>query len=290
MNQRILFMIVNDQLQYLTNSDMDHKEWYLSLGLPEDDFNNIIRGFILDGKMCFYKGENYNYDDDVMKKAKKYGPLIRNFFQSPNLEVCCGILQNGLGGKWEPIVKIPEEELDGYISPEEKEKLEKKAAKEQEATEVEPLFSFQNNFNDDVFAKDIYKTSIIVLIISIVIKILAMIDSMSIANNFLDFVFSIIPIFLLGVCVYGYKDKSPNTKYFGIAASVSLIVTFNFLNILLGIYYFFYTIDKKSVDKFFGFIKKQIHNFMYKNKDNNQNNQNVEDSNNNDLNNNNNNQ
>ena len=31
-NQKILFIYYNNEIKYLTNSNMDHKEWFLSLG------------------------------------------------------------------------------------------------------------------------------------------------------------------------------------------------------------------------------------------------------------------
>ncbi len=59
MNNRILFMIIDDQVKYLTDSNMDHREWYVSLGLDPNNYENIVRGFVMDGKIIFFKGMNF---------------------------------------------------------------------------------------------------------------------------------------------------------------------------------------------------------------------------------------
>ena len=51
MNNRILFMIIDDQVKYLTDSNMDHREWFLSLGGNPNDYPNLVRGFISNGKI-----------------------------------------------------------------------------------------------------------------------------------------------------------------------------------------------------------------------------------------------
>ena len=48
---RILFMLINGEMKYLQQNDGDHREWYLSLGGDPNNFENIVRGFILDGKI-----------------------------------------------------------------------------------------------------------------------------------------------------------------------------------------------------------------------------------------------
>ena len=84
-NNRILFMIIDNQVMYYQELDKDHKEWYLSLGLDESKFYDVVRGFISDGKIVFYKGENFNYDDEVMKIAKSFAPSMRITLNNLNL-------------------------------------------------------------------------------------------------------------------------------------------------------------------------------------------------------------
>ena len=71
MNTSILFMIFNNEVKYLNDSKMDHREWFLSLGGKEEDYPNLIRGFISNGKIVFYKN-NFSYDEEVIKTAKRY--------------------------------------------------------------------------------------------------------------------------------------------------------------------------------------------------------------------------
>ena len=48
MNNRVLFMIIGNEVKYLQNSNQDHREWYLSLGLDANLFDSIVRGYVID--------------------------------------------------------------------------------------------------------------------------------------------------------------------------------------------------------------------------------------------------
>ena len=54
MNNKILFMIIGNEVKYLADSNMDHREWYTSLGLDINNYDNIVRGYIIDGKIIFF--------------------------------------------------------------------------------------------------------------------------------------------------------------------------------------------------------------------------------------------
>ena len=54
---RIAFMIINDEIIFLEYSIMSHREWYESLSLKQENFKKIVRGYILENKAVFYKGE-----------------------------------------------------------------------------------------------------------------------------------------------------------------------------------------------------------------------------------------
>ena len=89
---KVLFMIINGEVKYNFDEKKDHKEWYISLGLDGNLFDSVIRGFVIDNKIIYYKGSNFMYDQEVIQAAKRYTPYIRYSLQKPNLEACCGIV------------------------------------------------------------------------------------------------------------------------------------------------------------------------------------------------------
>ena len=99
MDNKIQFMIINGDVQYLQNSTMDHREWFISLGGNPADFEQVIRGFIMDNKIVFFKGLNFNYDQQVMNAAIIYSERIKQAMNNQNLEVYCGITISSYGAK-----------------------------------------------------------------------------------------------------------------------------------------------------------------------------------------------
>ena len=67
MNQKILFIIYNGEIKFLQNSPMDHREWYQSLGGNMEEYDNVIRGYIIDNMIIFFKA-NLNYDNETTIK------------------------------------------------------------------------------------------------------------------------------------------------------------------------------------------------------------------------------
>ncbi len=102
---RIAFMIIDGEIKFLEYSVMSHKEWYESLSLKQEDFNNIVRGYILDNKAVFYKG-NFIYDEEVIKIAEEFSTIIKDKYNIRNLEVWVGVQQGQIGEIWRPIKKI----------------------------------------------------------------------------------------------------------------------------------------------------------------------------------------
>lgn len=102
---RIAFMIINDEILYLINSEMSHKEWYTSLNLNLDNFDNIVRGYVKNNKIFYYKGD-FTYDEEVINTAKKTMNQIRNETNNINAEVYVGINKGKPNEEWEPELKI----------------------------------------------------------------------------------------------------------------------------------------------------------------------------------------
>lgn len=255
MNNRVMFMIINQQIIFLVDDTKDHREWYLSLGYPPDSFESIIRGYIVDNKIVFFKGSNFQYDEEVIKAAYNYTSIIRSQMNNPNLEVYCGILINGYGEKWEPILKINDSEIATYKQQQEQQKNQKPKQGPQEPTA--PIIEFKNDYMDDKFIKRAIIITSIVLVLTLLIKVyLFSKNEILHPNNMMDILLSIGQLGLLGYCIYGYKNKKETTKYVGIIASFCMFLTFDILDIIIAIFYFLFSVDqnylismKKGVNK-----------------------------------------
>ena len=54
------------------------------------------------------------------------------------------------------------------------------------------------------------------------------------------------------------RKKIPSAKYMGVAASVAIIITLDFLDVVLGILYFVFSVDQGYFIKFIHMIKNLI--------------------------------
>ena len=245
-------MIIDNQVMYYQELDKDHKEWYLSLGLDESKFYDVVRGFISDGKIVFYKGENFNYDDEVMKIAKSFAPSMRITLNNLNLQIWCGVMIDGFNSKGEPIVRINDTELTGVIE-------EKPKEKKDEIVDMKPIegvVDFKNDFNDAAFRKRAVLVTIVILVLAILVKLLLIKTEKMYTDNRGDSLLMFLQIGLLCGSIYGYIAKKKFTKYLGIGASVFLLLMFDPLDIILGSLYLVYSIDEGYYVKFINFIKK----------------------------------
>jgi uncharacterized membrane protein (DUF2068 family) len=59
----------------------------------------------------------------------------------------------------------------------------------------------------------------------------------------------------LGFIIYGYNKKISYTKYIGIISSVLIILTLDVYDIIIGILYFLFSIDKGYFVKVINLIK-----------------------------------
>ena len=249
MNNKVLFMIVNNELKYLKDTNMDHREWYVSLGYDASLFENIVRGYVIDNKIIFFKGIMFNYDEEVIKAARVYTPSIRYIMNNPSLEVYCGILVNGQGQKWEPILKINENEITGFVKEEKKE--------EKEIKELGSAIEFKNDYTDSKFIKRAIIVTGIVLVLTLIIKInLFSKQEILKLNSFFDIFLSISQVFLLSFIIYSYKKKFSFTKYLSIGVSILIILTLDICDVIIGVLYFLFSIDQNYFVNFINFIKK----------------------------------
>ena len=221
MNNRTLFMIIGNEVKYLQNSTMDHREWYVSLGYDSNQFDSIVRGFVENNRIIYYKGSTFSYDDEVIRAAKMFTPNIRFMCSNPSLEVYCGIYFQA-GEKWEPILRIKEDEITGFTPSKEKKENTVSAA-----NTSGPILELKNDFGDQKFIKTAIVVTTIVLVLTFFVKILLFSQKVILnTNNFTDILLAIGQIALLGITIYGYLGKKEFSKYTGIVASILILLTF----------------------------------------------------------------
>ena len=69
--QRKAFIILEGQIEFLPEgSSMSHYEYCQTKGLTKEEFNQITRGYYLNGNAVFYK-DNFIYDDEVIENSLK---------------------------------------------------------------------------------------------------------------------------------------------------------------------------------------------------------------------------
>ena len=251
MNNKILFLIIGEEIKYLQNSTMDHREWYVSLGYDVNVFDQVVRGFIMDNKIIFYKG-NFQYDDSVILAAKKFTPHIRYTLNNSGLEPYCGLIISSFDSKWEPVLKINENEITGFQSAAPEPVIVKNV-------ETGPALEIKNDYTNEKFIKTAMIVTGIVFILCIVIKIYLFSNTIVLQwSNFTDILLVIGQVGLLGATLFGYIKKMTFPKYTGIIASVLLIITLDIWDIIVGILYFLFCIDQNYYTSAFHSIKKLI--------------------------------
>lgn len=102
---RVAFMIIEDEIMYLSDSKLSHIEWYKSLNYDIDKFDTIVRGYYKEGRIVLYKGD-FEYDDEVIVNAKKYANVIRTYVDDEDAEVYVGVVKGNVGEVWPPKMKI----------------------------------------------------------------------------------------------------------------------------------------------------------------------------------------
>ena len=251
---RILFMLINGEMKYLQQNDGDHREWYLSLGGDPNNFENIVRGFILDGKIVFYKGINFNYDEEVIKVAQQYAPSMRLVLGDPSLEVWCGVLIEGFNAKWEPVLRINDDELTGFV----KEDKEEKKVVAKDHIEAGPILEFKNDYTDEKFIKLAVKVTTVILVLAVLSKLALIIRGRLYLNTFSGLLLCFGQVGLLLYSMHCYKNKISYAKYVSMAACFFLGMTFSFFDIILAIIYFVFNVDQGYFIKGMESIKNLI--------------------------------
>lgn len=268
MKNTIMFLIVDDRFTFFKSDQLDHKEFYVSLGYNPDDFENVVRGCILNNKAIFFKGSMYQYDESVIEMARKYAPYIRSQMGDDSISIYCGIVIKP-GGSWEPVLQITDAEL-GYDNsqPSSREEI---ANQKIDSSFIETpknthgyftndsVIDFKNDYNDSKFIKTAIIFSVITLVLAVLIKMLLFKQNVKLhSNNSMDMLLCFLQVVLLIVTIYGYFAKKSFTKYTSIAASICIILTFDILDIILGSVYFVFSVDSALLNRVVDFVKELL--------------------------------
>lgn len=105
---RVAFMIIDSKIYFLENSNMSHKEWYLSLGYDIGKFEDTVKGYYREGNIVFYKGD-FIYDEQVIKIAKEYSSKVKEYVKDFNAKVFVGVVKGKVGEIWQPDLEIKSE-------------------------------------------------------------------------------------------------------------------------------------------------------------------------------------
>lgn len=268
MMHRDMFMIIDGKVKYLSSDIMDHRDWYRSLGLNESAFDDVVRGYLLDGKLIFFKGSNFNYDGKVIDAARKYGITMKNDYNNQDLKICCGITINPNDGKYEPIMYISDDELireevnlDNVENSDNSSNENNQCISRNYYGHVEnaPILELKNDYDSDEYIKWAVYVTLAVIILNVIIKIVLFIQNDTLHfSSFGDVLFVLIQFGLLIFTLLRYLKKDSTAKYLALASCFFLIITFDIFDIIIGILYFVFTIDLSYFTKGYGFIKKII--------------------------------
>lgn len=90
--QRKAFIILNGVLEFLPEgTEMSHFEYCQAKGLDKNSFNQITRGYFLNGNLVFYK-DNFIFDQNVIDEALMFLDDISSIISSSEFEIYFGQL------------------------------------------------------------------------------------------------------------------------------------------------------------------------------------------------------
>lgn len=94
--ERTAFIILDNKVVYLKNSELSHLQWAESLGIDETTFNSLTRGYVLNNNIVFYKG-NFDFDKQVINHANKFAKQILNDCLLKTAKVYAGVIIGEIG-------------------------------------------------------------------------------------------------------------------------------------------------------------------------------------------------
>ena len=106
--KRLTFAIIDGQLKSISNDSRSHFEWLSKdYGITLENFDNIIRGYVLNDGIYLYKGFQFNEVDDSEIESKVLIEIVQqaniyNKWQYKEYKVHSGMIQGVVGEVWKP--------------------------------------------------------------------------------------------------------------------------------------------------------------------------------------------
>ena len=269
MKDRLLFIVMNNEIKFKEDDGTDHKEWYQSLGGDMAEYDNVIRGYVMEGKIIYFKA-NLNYDGDVIEFATKTGIKMKKQLNNFDLKICCGIDPGHDGSKWEPILVLKDEDLDGYKTEEDFQKEAEEAEKKKmiEALkdhDTKPIVEFKNDEEDPKFIKLATTFTLVMIGVAFFSKLIMIHNKTFMTSNRWNSLLILAQFGGFILTIVGYRMKMSKTKLFAFISAVASIFMFDFFDIIIGILTALFTMDHKLVLQILDGVKsvgKQSGGFM----------------------------
>lgn len=99
--KRRAFVIYENKLYFIEKgSSMSHYEFCSSkLNLTKEEFNELTRGYYLDGNLVFYK-DNFYYDEKVVNEGLLYVNQIKKTLKITDANIYFGLIVGNPGESW----------------------------------------------------------------------------------------------------------------------------------------------------------------------------------------------
>ena len=89
--KRIAFIIINNKINFIKNSDLSHWEYCENLNISKDIFNTLTRGYYFNGRIVFYN-DNFTYDNNVITEGLKYLVKIKEECKIDKADIYFGLI------------------------------------------------------------------------------------------------------------------------------------------------------------------------------------------------------
>ena len=106
--KRLTFAILDEHCKFISNDTRSHFEWLdEDYGVTIEDFENIVRGYVLENCIYLYKGFQFNEIDDSELESNILMEIVQqaniyNKWQYKEYKVHSGMIQGVVGEVWKP--------------------------------------------------------------------------------------------------------------------------------------------------------------------------------------------
>lgn len=98
---RVAFLFYRGDILYLTHSTYSHAMWCRSLGISDEEFPSLVRGYVRENSIVYYQGD-FSWNEHVVQVALSTYEKIASTLQLEDYRVYCGVKKGEVGTIWEP--------------------------------------------------------------------------------------------------------------------------------------------------------------------------------------------